>query len=96
MLCDVMLCRVEWWHVYFVLVMKCTSQCLGHPECSECHWWFHFWMQNNKYTFLSVSGLGHCSGPFVVGRCDVLSLHSLSPAVGVEIEVPDFITSHSV
>lgn len=96
MLCDVMLCRVEWWHVYFVLVMKCTSQCLGHPECSECHWWFHFWMQNNKYTFLSVSGLGHCSVPFVVGRCDVLSLHSLSPAVGVEIEVPDFITSHSV
>ena len=52
-LCDVMCCCVEWWHVFFVLVLKCTSQCLGHPECREFHQWFHLWVENNQYAFLS-------------------------------------------
>lgn len=95
MLCDVMH-HVEWWHVYFVLVLKFTSQCLGHPEYSEFYQWFHSWVENNHYAFLSISGQGHCYGLIVVGRCDCMSLHSLLPAFGVETVVPDFIIKHNV
>lgn len=91
MLCDVMCC-VEWWHVFFVLVLKCTSQCLGHSECSR----FHLWVESNQYAFLSISGQGYCSGLFVIGRCDVMSFHSLLHAVGDETVIPDFIIRHNV
>lgn len=79
-----------------MLVLKCTSRCLGHPECSEFHQWFQLWVESNYYAFLIISGQGHCSGLFVVGRCDVISLYSLLPAVGVETVVPDFIIRHNV
>jgi len=74
MLCDVMCC-VEWWHVFFVLMLKCTSQCLGHPECSEFHEWFHLWVENNHYAFLSISGQGHCSGLLLLE--DVILCHCI-------------------
>ena len=57
---------------------------MGHPECSKFHQWFHLWVENNQYAFLSISGQGHCSGLFIIGRCDIMSLHSLLHAVGVE------------
>jgi hypothetical protein len=72
MLCDVMCCCVEWWHVFLVLVLKCISRYLGLPECSEFHQWFHLWVANNQYAFLSISGHGHCSGLFGIGRCDFM------------------------
>lgn len=78
-----------------MLVLKCPSWCLGHPECSEFHPLFQLWVENNYYAFLSISGQGHCSGIFVVGRCDFIS-YSLLPAIEVETVVPDFIIRHNV